>query len=49
MIKEYSLKYNISQKDVATALKLFTEEIVAEMLENEEIKKQLSTYEKDNN
>ena len=49
MIKEYSLKHNISQKEVNTALKFFTEEIINEMLEYEELKKQISTYEKDNN
>lgn len=48
MIKEYSLKHNISQKEVNTALRFFTEDIVNEMLEYEEIKKQLNAYEKDN-
>jgi hypothetical protein len=49
MIREYSLKYNVSQKEVMTALKFFADDIIAEMLEYEEIKKQLNTYEKDNN
>lgn len=49
MVKEYSLKHNISQKEVNSALKFFPEEIISEMLEYEEIKKQLNTYEKDNN
>ncbi len=49
MIREYSLKHNVSQKEVMTALKFFADDIIAEMLEYEEIKKQLNTYEKDNN
>ena len=49
MIKAYSLKNNISQKDVLTCLKLFPEELITEILEYEELKKQITSYEKDNN
>ena len=48
MIKEYSLKYNISQKDVLACLRFFPEELLQEITEYEELKKQINSYEKDN-
>lgn len=48
MIKEYSLRYNISQKDVITCVRFFSEELLKEITEYEELKKQISSYEKNN-
>ena len=48
MIKEYSLRYNISQKDVVTCIKFFSEELLNEITEYEELKKQINSYEKNN-
>lgn len=48
MIKDYSLRNNISQKEVLTAIKFYFDDVLKEMLEYEDIKKQLNSYEKDN-
>lgn len=48
MIKDYSLKHNISQKDVLTLVRFFSEELLAEITEYEELKKQINSYEKNN-
>ena len=39
---------NISQKDVITCIKFFSEELLNEITEYEELKKQINSYEKNN-
>ena len=48
MVKDYSLRNNISQKEVLSCLRFFPEELLEEITEYEELKKQINSYEKNN-